>query len=157
MKLYFTNQTIDRHKARDIELKIEQATGIELDNPFYDGDAKEAKELDGTGKSNLSSEEIVGRDIKKIREADGILALYTHDRNIGSTMEVAIAAFAWGKPVYIISNMPHVANHPWIKYFGVTVFDTPYDFIKWYVEKHNKIAQRKGWLNWVSKQLNLNQ
>lgn len=144
MKLYFTNQTADRHYAREVELKIEKATGIELDNPFYDGDSKEVKQLDATGTSDLSAAEIVAVDLKKIRESDGILALYTHDRNIGSSMEVAIASFMWGLPVYIITQHKHIKNHPWVQYFGIDVFDNAYEFINWYNKKHKKSLFKLG-------------
>lgn len=128
--LYFTNQTIDRKIAREQELKIEEQTGLILDNPFYDGDQKELGALDCGGSSNLSAEEIVGRDLKKIREADGLLAYITNDRNIGSMMEIAIASFSWGKPVYIIALEDRVFNHPWIQFFANKVFHNTYEFIR---------------------------
>jgi len=130
-KFYFTNQTSDRKHAREIELKIEQATGLELENPFYDGAAKEVKQLDATGKSDLSPDEIVGADLRKIRERDGLVALITHVQNIGSMMEIAICAMCWGKPVYTITTLPWVASHPWIKHFSTQVFKTHYEFIKY--------------------------
>jgi len=135
MKLYFTNQTIDRQKAREQELKIEEATGIELENPFYDGEAKEVKSLDSTGTTDLSADEIVGMDLRKIREADGLLAYMSNDRDIGSCMEIAIAAHSWGKPVYIISPSEAHIDHPWIKYFAIRVFKSSYEFIK-YAKEH---------------------
>lgn len=152
MKLYFTNQTADRKNAREIELKIETATGLILDNPFYDGDAKEVKELDATGKSNMSADEICGRDLKRIRDAEGLLAYMTIDRNIGSVMEIAICAFSWGKPVYVIAVPEHIRKHPWIVHFATEIFSNHYEFIKWYLEKHNKVVQRKGVLSWLKGQ-----
>lgn len=131
-KFYFTNQTVDRRNAREIELKIEDATGLELENPFYDGEAKEVRSLDSTGVSDLSDAEIVGVDLKKIRESDGIVALVSVDKlNIGSAMEMAICAHSWGKPVYVISPLPQVQKHPWITYFGIKVFPNHYAFIKY--------------------------
>ena len=130
-RFYFTNQTVDRKNAREIELKIEDATGLELENPFYDGEAKEVKSLDSKGTSNLSDAEIVGVDLKKIRESDGIVALVSVDKlNIGSAMEIAICAHSWGKPVYVISPLTWVQTHPWITYFGIKVFPNHYAFIK---------------------------
>lgn len=151
MKLYFTNQTIDRRNAREIELKIESATGLELDNPFYDGDAKEVKCLDSTGKSNMTADEICGRDLKRIRDADGLLALMTNDRNIGSCMEIAICGHAWGKVVYVIAPVVHIRQHPWIVHFATEIFENHYEFIKWWNGKHSK---KKGWLQWTKRQLN---
>lgn len=137
MKLYYTNQTIDRHIAREVELLIEKETGIELDNPFYDGDAKEVADLDTKGTSNMTPDEIVGRDLKRIREADGILAYMSADRNIGSCMEIALCA-NWGKVVYIIATKDHIATHPWIKYYACRIFRSPEDFITWVKTKRVK-------------------
>lgn len=128
-KFYFTNQTIDRVIAREKELRIERETGIVLDNPFYDGDAKEVRSLDATGTSDMSSDEIVGRDLKRIKDSDGIVAYMSNDRNIGSCMEIAIASLMWGKPVYIIAVATNIYNHPWIKYFANRIFKTDYEFI----------------------------
>lgn len=135
MKLYFTNQTSDRHNAREIELKIEQATGLVLDNPFYDGDAKEVRQLDAGEKPDMTAAEIVAVDLKRIRESSGILALFTIDRNIGSSMEVAIAAMCWGMPVYVISPHDHLRLHPWIQYFASRTFENVYEFIKFAKEE----------------------
>ena len=151
MKLYFTNQTIDRQHAREIELKIEQATGIELDNPFYDGDAKEVRSLDSTGKSNMTADEICGRDLKRIRDSEGLLALMTHDRNIGSCMEIAICGHSWGKPVYVIAPIEHIRMHPWIIHFATHIFENHYEFVKWYNERHSKT---RGWFEWTKRHLN---
>lgn len=150
MRLYFTNQTIDRKLAREIELKIEQATGLELDNPFYDGDAKEVKALDATGQSNMSADEICGRDLKRIRDAEGLLALMTNDRNIGSCMEIAICGHSWGKVVYVIAPVAHIRKHPWIVHFATNIFENHYEFIKWYNER---TKYRKGWFAWTKNKL----
>ena len=132
---YFTNQTIDRKIAREVELKIEKATGLNLDNPFYDGEAKEVKALDGTGVSDMSADEICGADLRKIRDSDGILAYMSNDRDIGSCMEIAIASYTWGKPVYIIATTPQHFHHPWIKYFATGLFASAYEFIKFAQDK----------------------
>lgn len=149
-KLYFTNQTCDRHKAREIELKIEELTGLELDNPFYDGDAKEVKSLDSKEYSDMSADEICGRDLKRIRDAEGLLALMTADRNIGSCMEIAICGHSWGKVAYVIAPVEHIRKHPWIVHFATEIFPDHYSFIKWYNERN---CTKRGWLAWTKKQL----
>lgn len=131
MRFYYTNQTVDRKVAREVELKIEEQTGLELRNPFYDDEAKEVKSLDSTGITHLSHDEIVGMDLRKIRECDGILAYMTNDRNIGSCMEIAIAAHSWGKKVFVICTQPHIYNHPWIQHFATAMFKNHYEFIKY--------------------------
>lgn len=127
---YFTNQTCDRKLAREIELRIEKLTGLELRNPFYDDEAKEVKSLDATGQTNLSPDEIVGMDLRKIRECGALLALMTNDKDVGSCMEIAIAAEHWGFPVYVIALTPQHYSHPWIKFYASQLFASPYEFIK---------------------------
>jgi len=128
---YYTNQTVDRHEARRLELIIEQETGLILNNPFYDGAAKEVSTLDTTGKTQLSEDEIVGMDLRKIRDSVGIVAMMTADQCIGSAMEIAIAAFSWGKPVYVIARKDLFRHHPWIKYFASRIFDDVHAFIEY--------------------------
>lgn len=132
---YYTNQTIDRHEARRLELIIETETGIELINPFYDGEAKEVSELDTKGTTSLTPDEIVGMDLRKIRNSDGIVALMTADQCIGSAMEIAIAAFSWGKPVYVIARSDLFRKHPWIIHFSSKLFDDVHAFIE-YAKEH---------------------
>lgn len=129
---YFTNQTVHRHRARQIELRIEKETGLRLENPFYDGEHKEIADLDAGKPIKITADEIVGADLRKIRDADGILALLSSVRNIGSAMEIAIGAYSWGKPVFVIATNGKLYNHPWVEYFATKRFHTPSEFIKWY-------------------------
>lgn len=129
---YYTNQTCHRHRARAIELRIEKETGLRLENPFYDGEHKEIADLDAGRPIKISADEIVGMDLRKVRDADGIVALMSSVRNIGSAMEIAIGAYAWGKPVYVIATNKKLYDHPWVIYFATRRFRTPSEFIKWY-------------------------
>jgi hypothetical protein len=136
IKLYFTNQTVDRQLARTVELKIEQSCkNLILENPFYDGEAKELKGLDTKGKSDLSFDEICGADLRKIRDSSGLLAYMSNDRDIGSNMEIAICSHSWGKPVYIIATTDNHFNHPWIQYFATRLFKNEDEFINWWNSK----------------------
>ena len=133
--LYFTNQTVDRKIAREVELKIEeQCPSLNLENPFYDGEAKEVKALDKNNVSNLSPDEICGTDLRKIRDTDGLLAYMSNEQDIGSCMEVAVCGHSWGKPVYIIATTEHHFTHPWIIYFATQLFKNEDEFIKWWNE-----------------------
>lgn len=155
MRFYFTNQTIDRHYAREKELQIEKETGLQLENPFYDGDAKEIDQLDKGAPTTITADEIVGMDLRKIRESRGIVALMTSFFCIGSIMEIAICSYAFGKPVYIIDEMrlaipPKVKKwlfsvfrvnldeffyeHPWVKYFATERFRSCEEFVKYWKE-----------------------
>lgn len=129
---YFTNQLAHHKQARLVELKIERATGLHLENPFYDGEAKEIQQINAGKPITLTADEIVGMDLRKIRDSDGIIALLSSGRNIGSAMEIAIGAYAWGKPVYVIATKQKLFDHPWIKYFATQRFHTAKEFIVWF-------------------------
>lgn len=129
MKFYFTNQTCDRQYAREQELKIERETGLELENPFYDGEAKEIVDLDAGRTVSISADEIVGMDLRKIRDSRGIVALMSSSKDIGSCMEIAIGAHSWGKPVFVIAEYDGAYNHPWIQYFATKIFRNADQFI----------------------------
>ncbi len=136
--LYFTNQTCDRHTAREMELKIEEhCKNLALENPFYDGEAKEVKSLDSKGTSDMTPDEICGADLRKIRDNEGLLAYMSNDRDIGSCMEIAICAHSWGKSVYVIATTDNHYNHPWIKYFATKLFRNVYEFIDWWNKNKN--------------------
>ena len=138
---YYTNQCVNSKEARRLELIIEAQTGLHLENPFFDSDAKESKTVitmtkeklakGDAGKPKLSADEIVGRDLRKIRESEGIVAMMTSEFCVGSVMEIAIAAFSWGKPVYVIARNPYFRVHPWIKYFASHIFDDVHAFIEY--------------------------
>jgi len=129
---YYTNQTIARKDSRILELKIEEETGLRLENPFYDGEAKEVRSLDAGQKTTLSDDEIVAMDLRKIRDSLGIVAYiaFSNVLSIGSWMEIFYCSFVLGKPVYLISPIEAVRKHPWAKYFSRQMFSSTYEFIK---------------------------
>ena len=132
--LYFTNQTNDRHNAREVQLKIESSLpGLILINPFYDchGDPnKEIRRLDGGEQSDVTPAEIVGIDEKKIMEADGIVAyISVNELTFGCPMEMYYCKRMLGKPVYTISPLERARNHPWVLFYSNKVFSTVYEFI----------------------------
>jgi hypothetical protein len=137
---YFTNQLAHHKRAREIELRIEKETRLVLENPFYDGEAKEIAQINKGKEVTLTADEIVGMDLRKIREADGIIALFSSVRNIGSAMEVAIGSYSWGKPVYVIATKKRLYDHPWIAYFATKRFHTPAEFIAWYKQEGYALA-----------------
>jgi len=138
---YFTHQTCDRHAGREKELRIERETGLELENPFYDGEAKEVANLDAGVPITITADEIVGMDLRKIRDSEGIVALLTSPNDIGSIMEIAICAYAWGKPVYVIAEYDSAYNHPWIKYFAARRFKTVDEFITYSQKELNRVKK----------------
>lgn len=137
---YWTNQLSDRHEARVIEELIEKHTGLILDNPFYGHDGtptKEIEQLDNGEPVTISDAEIVAVDMKKIREADGIIA-YMKSYSLGSPMEVFYAHEILGKPVYVICVNDSMRNHPWLRYCTNRIFNNPREFIRFAKENLNE-------------------
>jgi hypothetical protein len=120
VKLYLAHPLELRTQIREIELKIEQETGIEIQNPFYDSGRDDIEDIDNgkKGRSDLSLDfkAIVEKDLSSIDECDGIVAyiekgIYT----IGTLFELWNTAMGYeDKVVYVVS--PDSLGHPWIRY-----------------------------------------
>lgn len=135
MKLYLAHPILSREDIRNKELAFEQRTGIELVNPFYDGDEAEViKKLDSE-KMTLQEyaaylnekghgKEFVLDDLKAIDKYDGVVAvIYRGTPTIGTSMEamwavvpalLKLLGFETNKPlkpVYVVTNFP---EHIWL-------------------------------------------
>lgn len=148
---YFTNPTKDRHKAREIQLKIEKETGLELENPFYDRAGTPTKEiaaLDRGERADVSSGEIIHNDLKKIRDAFGIIAWITRNTSWGSISETFFSSYMLGKPTYIIfdelsrgtcsvcrASNPNNPEHPWPMGNSTKIFGNLHAFIAFAKER----------------------
>lgn len=136
---YFTNPTKDRHKARELQLRIEKelAGVLELDNPFYDRagtPTKEIAQLDRGERAEISEGEIIHNDLKKIRDSEGVVAWITDGTSWGSISETFYSSYVLGKLTYIIFD-PHTRNninnpeHPWPKGNSTKIFGSVEAFI----------------------------
>lgn len=115
MKLYLAHPYKIRKDIRKKELEFESKTKIDLFNPFVDG-----METKGWVNNKKEGKKIVEKDLKYIKECDGMLAIF--DNNItsyGTPMELFYAAKILKKPIYSISNHK---GHPWILGLSVKVF-----------------------------------
>jgi len=137
---YYTNPTKDRHKARELQLRIEKELAgiVELDNPFYNRagtPTKEIAQLDKGVKAEISAGEIIYNDLKKIRDSEGVLAWVTGTTSWGSISETFYSSYVLGKPTYIIFD-PHTRNninnpeHPWPKGNSTKVFGSVEAFVE---------------------------
>jgi len=117
-----------RHSVRDRLQAGLKKLGITSINPFYgpDGEPRDdIAELDRglpllalLGSRNTAAKcRIVIRDLKYISQCRAIVA-YLPMASMGTSMELFYAAYVHRKPVYVISNTPHVVQHPWIKTFA---------------------------------------
>ena len=120
MKLYLAHPLALRHEIRKAELVFEEATGIELLNPFYDTNRKDIEALDrgevtvveyGTA---LNPDTIVEGDLGLIDQSEGTVAFL--DRNVpmmGTHCEMWYTLTAY-KPAYVVSA--NMLFHPWVRY-----------------------------------------
>lgn len=140
MIFYFTNPTKDRHKAREVQLRIEaELKGVlRLVNPFYDNagtPTKEIASMDRGERSEVSPGEIVHNDLKLIRDLDGVVAWITGNTSWGSISETFFSAYVLGKKTYIIFD-PNTRNninnpdHPWPKGNSTKIFGSVDAFIE---------------------------
>lgn len=150
---YFTNPTDDRHRSREVQLRIESETGLKLVNPFYDiaGVAsKEIKALDRGDFSPISCGEIIHNDLKLVRDCGGVIAFITNKTSWGSIDEVFYSGFEKGFPTYLIFDPdtrdpavcpchgiknPNNPSHPWPKGTVTKIFGTVEGFINFAKEK----------------------
>ncbi len=138
MRLYLAHPIDLRKQIRKIELDIEEETGIELINPFYDLVRPEIKEIDmgklKTCDESLDYVQIVNQDLLHIYESDGIVAFIGEHPSIGASMEIWFA-LSIGRPIYVVSEK-HLM-HPWIRYVlevskgkGFSTWNSFKEFIK---------------------------
>jgi len=168
-KYYWTNPTGDRLRAQEIRLYIEkELKGIlELVSPFYDRagqPTEEIKALDKGEKSNITSYEILGRDIDLITESDGVVGIVTNKTSWGSIQEFYESKCVQHKPTYIIFDErtqgtcshcgtanPNNPDHPWAVRSAVRTFNSPDSFID-YMKHHfgskQEVQEVKSWKWW---------
>jgi hypothetical protein len=156
MKLYLAHPIKARHDIRNQELACEQATGIELINPFYDPkgpteEREDIKSLDSATRTAWAEElnyiKIVEDDIHTIERPDVAGTVVWVEKTVntlGTSME-AWHTFQIGKIVYIIS--PDWFNHPWLRYIaaksGGAVFKSFGEFTE-YIQANYDLSQRSN-------------
>lgn len=129
MKVYTAHPVPIRHRVRDTICPAIQALGIHTINPFYEEDGNpridrpeikamdEGKMEDYDIKKVLQAEDIVNRDLERIREADALVAIMDEGTGfIGTSMEVFYSARWCKKPVFIVTVK--YINHPWLNYLS---------------------------------------
>lgn len=141
MKIYLAHPFELRKTIRELELNLEEWTGHELVNPFYDIPHIGIREIDTRGLSRDQANRLVQNDYndmvlterQAIWRCDALVAYIDGFEVIGTFFEIWEASES-GIPVYIISAK-HL-DHPWIKYVvdstggaGFRDFVTFYQFL----------------------------
>lgn len=124
MRLYLAHPFDSRAETRQNEFVTESLCDIELFNPFYDAeDRKDIEQIDsgGVGRyEKLDPFELVQRDLRGIRDSDGLLGLITGDLSYGTLMEIVYADHM-GKMIFLIVTNGH-EKHPWLRYHAGRIF-----------------------------------
>src|SRR5208282_3984419 len=118
---YIAHPLVKRYEVRDLELRFEVNTGIQLFNPFYDGAEKAIiKRLDNgevtleNYHESLDHTLMVNNDLLEIQKADGLIAYVDTDVKMAGTFFEMWEALKLSKPVYVVtSNWMH---HIWGRY-----------------------------------------
>jgi len=144
MRLYLAHPIVDREWVRKVELQLEKELNIELVNPFYDaGERKDIVDIDAGRQSvygrELNAKKIVTGDLKAIDRSNGIVAVISPSRTVGTIMEIM---YAWRKSesllsrlkrfllrrkslVFIVCTDEKVNEHPWLRYLSQNkIFNT---------------------------------
>jgi len=119
MKYYLAHPIKDRSWVRKKELVIESDTGIELVNPFYDDDRHDISDIDNgithEFSIDIDFEKIVRNDLSHIDNSDGVVAVITESKTVGTIMELMYARMT-DKNVWIICMDNELFSHPWLRY-----------------------------------------
>jgi len=148
-KFYFANQTSMALQGLEVQRYIEARVLIELDNPFFDKAGVPTQEMKNIlyGESNpVNQYEVTGRDINKVCEDDGIVAYFScNELCIGTAWEMAVCRHAWGKPVYIIDEVPDkdIKKHPFPPYYGIPVFPSKEKFVDFAIAKWGQVEPKR--------------
>lgn len=144
MRLYLAHPATYRHQVRDWELMFEARSGIDLINPFYDGEeAEHIKPLD-EGRVTMEqycndpiNKRFPAYDIRLINDpkTDGTLAIcpplnfegeeLPAVMMIGTPHEMFATAQA-NKPLYVVTG--GLKNHLWFQYDNAKVFSSVEEF-----------------------------
>lgn len=137
MKLYLAHPIVIREEVRQWELGFEARTGLELLNPFYDGNKarkdiqKIDKGLQGVYDKTLDDEQVVLGDLENMKQCDGVLAILPKGVfTIGTIFEICIAKREMRLPIYVIVDQSY-KDHPWLKFHGCITFTDKESFEKY--------------------------
>jgi len=82
----------------------------------------------------LKPDKLVKRDLKNIKENNGLLGLITGDLSYGTLMEITYNKIFHNRtgthPGYLIITNGH-ENHPWLKYHSTKIFTDFKSFEDW--------------------------
>jgi hypothetical protein len=128
--LYLAHPFETRKWVREWELDFERGSGINLFNPFYDGEERtdvERADLDRTIRyEQLDPNELIPRDVGNIDSneegcrRDGIISLVTGDLSYGTIMEIVYSRLLMIPVLSVVTNGHE--NHPWLKFHSTEMF-----------------------------------
>jgi nucleoside 2-deoxyribosyltransferase len=95
----------------------------------------------GVSMKSTTPKEVVERDLRVIRQTDGVLAFFTDKISVGTPMEVFYASHILHHPVYLIIEDKTKMGHPWLVYHATSIFTNVDEFINSF--NQSKVIKRK--------------
>lgn len=106
-------------RKEEIESRLQlaiEALDIEVVNPFQRGEqAIYNKAMDQGALTDQMCADIVRMDLKKIREADAVVACLFDVPSIGTYMEIFYASYVMEQQVFTYAPNKWHQSHPWIR------------------------------------------
>ena len=128
MRMYLAHPIAVRKDVRREELMIEERTGVELVNPFYDTGRDDIHRIDRgeIDRWEVPCRPLVDEDISLICDTDALVAVLCDGLSIGTIMEM-VYAYQAKTPVYVI-DLCGKGPHPWVRYHSTRTFTSWRDF-----------------------------
>jgi len=152
-KFYIAHRITNRHYIRDTVCPKLQKAGYFTVNPFYTLSGKPRKirwEIAAIDQGSINpykivkdfkrSKEIVGYDLSKIVNADGLVC-FMNEASIGASMEIFFCAHVLGKPIYIVTEK--YSSHPWLIYYTTITKGFIVPSLNKLIKELNKIYEDK--------------
>ena len=83
----------------------------------------------GVSMKATTPKEVVERDLRVIRQTDGVLAFFTDKISVGTPMEVFYNSHIVKHPTYLIIEDKTKMGHPWLVYHATAIFTSVDEFI----------------------------
>ncbi len=127
-RFYLAHATFDKEEIRKKQYLLENNLGKRLINPFYEIEGKIVQSVYGDEKERS----IMENDLRAINDSEGLLALVTESRQVGTFMEIFYSYNLLNKPTYVIIAGDNVLGKEWLKSNSTKTFDSVESFQNWF-------------------------
>ena len=122
--LTYKQATALREKAKDLLSDV----GVKVLDPMRNEEDLKASKAIGVDMQTCEMQEIIARDLKDIKESDGIVILTGDTPSWGTGIEFGYTCFVEQKPVFMISK--NASRYGWAHFLAVKVCPTIEDLVE---------------------------